>query len=662
LIRAKSVFGGAVLGLLGLSAIACGSSDPAITNTCGTVNPQELLHPRIERPEKADAPVDARAIGPASATEVLDVIISLKQRVGGDALAREAASAVDPGSGERSNPHSIQEVAERFGATDATEAIVVSYFAREGLAVKVDVTRTYAVVPMTVSQATALTGAKFSQYRDERARCHGDAREDALCLFIAPTAGESVSLPGGLFPALPEDCDVGRYVHGLSSRVLYRRTASELSTASAVPITYPSDPDSPKFWEHSGTAEGCPKAKATGALMPNQLRDAYGYPHTNIKSGMSIAVLEFGESPSQSNMDAFASCFGIHPSPTIVSVPIGKPSAIDNSAEQAIDAQAIAAMAPGVETIHSVVGVSSGATFQQMLSKATSLQDPKGTPVSVISISLGTCERELASNWQTSIADLETVLAKAALTNQITVLASSGDSGSSPCNPSFVGSQIVFDVDVGYPQSSPFVVAVGGTRLMLVEKTNAISLEGVWNASELFRSGVPISNEASGGGLSGSGDKTFAGFKAPSWQTKAGLRYKTRALPDVVTFGDGYPGFPIYHLIDVDSNTFGFSAEGGTSLAAPIFAAAILRYNADNPSKMMGHAASVLYPAIHRGAIHVRDIEKGDNKLATVDPKTEDWVPLDVGCCTAKVGYDLASGWGSVDIASLLAYVIPEGK
>lgn len=97
----------------------------------------------------------------------------------------------------------------------------------------------------------------------------------------------------------------------------------------------------------------------------------------------------------------------------------------------------------------------------------------------------------------------------------------------------------------------------------------------------------------------------------------------------------------------------------GTSYAAPLFASAILRYS-DTHDTPMGFGNPIIYAAVNAGDVKVHDIKVGaaeTNELSIPQPPTYRTVkPADTGCCKAGTGYDMASGLGSVDVASLLSY------
>jgi hypothetical protein len=92
---------------------------------------------------------------------------------------------------------------------------------------------------------------------------------------------------------------------------------------------------------------------------------------------------------------------------------------------------------------------------------------------------------------------------------------------------------------------------------------------------------------------------------------------------------------------------------GGTSAPAPGFAGALALVlaeirAAEDPDFQLGSAAAVIshLGTIPGASVPVYDVTQGQQDL------------FGVGCCEAAIGYDMASGWGSLrfdDYAKVLA-------
>ncbi len=201
-----------------------------------------------------------------------------------------------------------------------------------------------------------------------------------------------------------------------------------------------------------------------------------------------------------------------------------------------------------------------------------------------------------------------------------------------------------------YPASSPHVVAVGGTELMLTAEGKRAG-ERVWNEdpdAEGHNSG------AGGGGCS-------AVFAPPVWQrevpdwSQVGCESEGpphRAVADVAADGDPYSGVLVYDSAESKENLL---IIGGTSVASPIVAATFA---------LAGGADGVEYPAqtlyAHRGTAGLYDVTSGGNGRCdaiytggcsgSMDPLSS-LAPLDCGqgalICNAAEGYDGPTGVGT---------------
>jgi kumamolisin len=203
----------------------------------------------------------------------------------------------------------------------------------------------------------------------------------------------------------------------------------------------------------------------------------------------------------------------------------------------------------------------------------------------------------------------------------ITFVCAAGDAGAadeSPGSPDFDGQR-----HVDFPSVVPEVTAVGGTKL--VPGARGFS-ESVWNDG--------LKGGATGGG--------FSGFvPVPDWQ-KTALGNRTgvtgRGVPDVAAVASPDPGLSIF----VRKR---WTAAGGTSVAAPIWAGFLAHVNSARAAAgkpRLGAANAALYLA-SRTASPFRDVTSGDNSYGGV-----------AGFSAAK-GWDPTTGLGSADVQKLAA-------
>lgn len=265
--------------------------------------------------------------------------------------------------------------------------------------------------------------------------------------------------------------------------------------------------------------------------------------------------------------------------------------------EATMDIQLIGTLANGADL---AVYFAPGTSHGQYHAFTAALHSPEAP--SVLSCSFGSCESDLPPVF---LSQMNKVFRLAALKG-VTICFSSGDRGDDAKNGR---------PRVHFPASSPFVLACGGTRLDPAKHSAA---ETVWDEPDK----PPMK---SGGGVS-----HF--FPMPGWQTSAGVKKKTgtagRGVPDVAAKADLRRGYGIVvaqHYVPM----------GGTSAAAPLWAALIARLN-----QRLGTPVGYLTPLLYQRRLRAstRDIRRGSN-----------------GQFKAALGWDACTGWGSPQGSDLLA-------
>jgi subtilase family serine protease len=214
------------------------------------------------------------------------------------------------------------------------------------------------------------------------------------------------------------------------------------------------------------------------------------------------------------------------------------------------------------------------------------------------------------------------------------VLAATGDQGASGI-ANAAGTEYFTSRVVDWPASDPLVTAVGGAQLHLNASGKRTAPDNVWN--DTARLGSPLSG---GGGVS-------TVFARPAFQsTVSSVVGSGRGLPDVALSAavngaalvyTSFGGFPGYSLI------------GGTSEASPLFAGIVAIAD-----QVAGHSLGDLNTQLYHlaaGAAGLPDIIKGNNTVSF----TQGAQSYKVKGFTARTGYDLASGLGTVDGAGLVA-------
>ena len=330
--------------------------------------------------------------------------------------------------------------------------------------------------------------------------------------------------------------------------------------------------------------------------------------------------------------------------------------------EADLDIEWSGAIAPKA-TIKFVVSASTNSTDGVDLS---SLYIVDNNLAPVLSASFGECE---ASLGQTENIFFNNLWEQAAAQG-ITIAISSGDNGPAGCDSAEQITPAIGGLAVNGLASTPFNIAVGGTEFNengnpsafwsatnSPNETSALGYipENVWNesCSDPNTCGT-FSLLASSGGVS-----TL--YAKPSWQVGTGVPNDgKRDLPDVsLDAAAKHDGYLLCQDGICATNSSGqlVNAElvGGTSAGAPTFAA-IMSLIVQKTDSRQGQANFVLYPlAAAQNAANCNasgppqaqcifnDVTQGNNS-----------VPGQAGS-TAGVGYDLATGWGSVNAANLAA-------
>jgi subtilase family serine protease len=263
----------------------------------------------------------------------------------------------------------------------------------------------------------------------------------------------------------------------------------------------------------------------------------------------------------------------------------------------------------------------------------------------VISQSFGATEPTFPSH--AAILNLRSAFINAQAHN-VTVLGSSGDEGSTDelsnedcCYPHQVNS---------WPSSDPLVTSIGGLQLHLDENGNTIAPPSVWNDQN-------VGIDAAGGG----GHSSV--FSRPAFQDGvANVVGNDRGTPDISMSAavngavDFYYTFCDYNRVDPNTGQPPLCGPqwhlvGGTSEASPEFAGIIAIAD-----QYAGHDLGWINPALYRlsstapnngGLI---DVTTGNNGLTFCQSNcgTSTEVDVTVPGYQAKPGYDLASGWGTI--------------
>jgi subtilase family serine protease len=277
----------------------------------------------------------------------------------------------------------------------------------------------------------------------------------------------------------------------------------------------------------------------------------------------------------------------------------------------------------------------------------------------IITISYGECEAAATISGMDAFGQLF----QQANSQGITIVGPSGDSGATDCDYQVATATQGLAVD--FPGSSPFVTSAGGT---MFNDGTATHETAYWYDSPnngptggSAKSYIPetVWNETTSTALGAGGGGASAFNSKPSWQTGIGVpNDSARDVPDIslnaAANHDGYlfcvQGSCTNGYRDSAGN---LSVVGGTSVAAPSFAGILALVEQKNGTRI-GNANPILYAlansAFYNDVFH--DITSGNNNspCETGTPNCPSGGSIGY---TAGIGYDQATGWGTIDANNL---------
>lgn len=388
-------------------------------------------------------------------------------------------------------------------------------------------------------------------------------------------------------------------------------------------------------------------------LAPNDFATIYGvqglYSSGITGSGEKIAVM--GQTDfAVSDLQAFRAAAGLSTNNPVTLLVPGSPDPGTKSGdliEADLDLEWSGGLAPSAPLL-----------FVNSTDAFTSLQyaiDQDLAPV--LTISYGACETAVG----VVVSDVLSGAAKQASTQGMTMVAAAGDDGAADCDqgtPTTPPKIATHGLAVDIPAAIPYFTAVGGTQF-------DDSSGSYWNASNNTQMGsatgyIPESawNETvQDGSLAAGGGGASIFFAKPSWQTGKGVPNDgKRDVPDISlnAAADHDP----YLICTSGSCVNGFRAAdntlqvvGGTSAGAPSFAA-IMSLIDQRQKGAQGNANPNLYSVAARSSSAFHDVTSGSNMVPCQSGTTNCPSSGQLGF-SAGVGYDLATGLGSLDVENL---------
>ena len=552
-------------------------------------------------------PLGARTVGAPASSVPIHITVTLQSQnpTGLAAFANEVST---PGSPLYRDYLTPTEFAQQFGATPAAVQAVESSLEAHGLVPG-------PVSPNSLSIPVTATAGELSQ--------------------AFSTSFARVALPGGTTAVVNQQAP--SLDPGIAADVQAVIGLDTLATAKPL-LVQAHAAAAPAVRPHVVTGGPQPCAAASsmgpteGGFTADQIAAAYGLPGLyqsgDEGAGQTVAILEL-EPYDPNDIAAFDACYGVSTVPSNVPIDGGAGSG-PGQGEAALDVENVIGLAPQAKiAVYEGPNSSTGPydTMNAIISRRAA---------QVVSTSWGQCE-QLERFGQ---ASSENTLFQEAAAQGMTIVSASGDDGSEDCYPTTPTALAVDD-----PASQPYVTGVGGTTLSENPSTGARLSETVWNGGQTVG--------ASGGGVSSFWPMPGYQANAPgflhvingnsSGATCAARSGDCREVPDVSADGDPTTGYVIYFNGSNTAGpleTSGWQVVGGTSAAAPAWAALIALANAS--ARCGGASIGFANPALYEAAataygINFNDVTSGNNDMTMSNG----------GLYPAGSGYDMATGLGS---------------
>ncbi len=403
------------------------------------------------------------------------------------------------------------------------------------------------------------------------------------------------------------------------------------------------------------TTADCEQEYKVACYEPGQIEQAYNLPAVYASGvtgrGATIVIVDsFGSPTIKHDLSVFDKTFSLPAPPSFrIISPAGKVPAYDpdNSdmvgwaGETTLDVEYAHTVAPGASILLVETPVSETEGVQGFPQIVTAeeyvLRHHLGD---VISQSFSATEQTFPVPRKATVQALRGAYELAAK-DHVTVLAAAGDSGAADVGLD-QSTYYLYPV-TSWPDSDPLVTGVGGTQLHF-NAAGQPTAPTVWNdtyskAANEFAAGNAGPNPLAGGG------GTSILFSRPSYQD--GVRSVVgdrRGVPDISMSAACNGSVDTYGTFG--GEPAGWSPACGTSEATPLFAGIVALAD-----QVAGHSLGLINPALYQlSADHapgIVDVTSGNNTVSFKQGGHEHTVRG----FTARPGYDLASGVGTVNAA-----------
>ncbi len=611
-------------------AVAAIGSPVVIGATSATASTSRL---RVQT--AAALPRGARALRAMSTSRALKLTVALRPQ-SASGLQSFATAVSTPGSPLYRHYLTVDQFAQRFGATSAQIATVRSELSARGLSVGAPSANHLSLpVSGSVGQVQRAFSTRLSTVRlKDGHTTYFNSQAVTLPSSVAPDVQGVIGLDGAAIPR-------PQYVKAPARSSRTRRALAPQ--------------------EATGGPQPCSPAAAlqNQGYTADQIATAYDfspyYLAGDMGAGQTVALYEEGAPYPQSDVGAFQGCYGTTGSVTLVPVDGGPgtfnpndPNNVSGDGEVTLDIDVVNELAPKAN----ILVYSAPATASAGIDTLTAIVSQN--QAKVVSISYGACEKNTPSPTTTA----ENSLLQEAASQGQTVFSSSGDAGDAMCsqaNPQSPDTSLAV-ID---PGAQPFNTAVGGTTLTAISPTPT---ETVWNDNYTVDSNGGVHGSGSGGGVSQNSKMpayqstaaSFLGLVNPDSGKASCGGGNCREVPDVAADASAHTGYIVY-------SNGAWTSTGGTSASSPLWAA--FAALADASSTCRGLPLGFANPALYQiagssylsnfydiGATPSPYSGQADNDVFFNHSNGFDANP---GIYPTTADYDMTTGLGSPNVAAL---------
>ncbi len=551
--------------------------------SCGTPQPLQITNLNLGIPAAA---LNSPVTGPLPDTTPLHVRFTFK-------LDPNLLKQADQQRGQPGQNSQLQSFANKVGISNATYQKIRGFFSLQGISLKLSKLRTNLSVDAKASTFARLLQTKFVLH-------NYNGRT-----FFAPNSAPK--LPNFLANSVDAVTGLDNYSAGPQHDFTMQFNKPAVASSQARP------------------GQDCSPLDQT--ILPREVAGAYGYSQLWNRGlngqNMTVNLIEI-DGAYKDDVQNYFDCINFPANHFSVTNVDGHPQ--EALGESTLDIEMVAGLARSVNIkVYQTDGsnntndvwVNVNDELQQLINDNMN----NNSAGNVVSISLGAAEGDMTSQdmqaLDSSFQQLTRVL-------HMTVFVASGDCGA-------FATEHYNDLSVSFPASDPWVTAVGGTVLN-PNGTQGRANEVVWSDG---------SNQSSCKNAWGSGGGNSTVFQRPSWQNASGVNnrysHNDRQIPDVSAVA--------YALAVYFQGRWG--AVGGTSAAAPIWAAGLVLVNQGMLQQIhklanLSTTAQQFYAVADQssGANPYYDVTRGNNLYYPATP-----------------GWDFSSGLGTPNLADFYQVV-----